>query len=334
MRVRRGSCLLLALVACAREEPFQARFAVRGRWPGERVIAYRIEAAGGTLAAPEFERALEAALAQWQATGCAAFHAARAGEEPALVFSWQRGAHGACLPFGADPGVAHAGPVGPGTFVHFDAGRAWGPGLSLQQAALHEIGHVLGLDHSPDEADVMYPEPSPDRAELARGDMAGIHSLYGGGLRARGDVVVTSGGTELVLHSVAPPELTDWTLFDTDGDGDEELVTWRTDAAGQGAMWCYHFAHVLALERTLGPLYGVTAPGLMPTFLITAKSERLLVLHSAHGVPQARIFDAQGVPQNYAGEIPPASATGPASAASRAGDLDGDGIAEMVRRSE
>jgi hypothetical protein len=258
---RGGSLLVLAaLLAACHEAPFQARFAVRGRWRGEREIAYELEAQHGALAPAQLARAVRSALDEWAATGCATFHEARAGEAPALTFAWAFDEHGACVPFGRDPSVAHAGPVGPGTCVHFDAQRAWDV-ESLRRAALHEIGHVLGLDHSPDEGAVMYPEPSPDRAHLAQSDLAAIHSLYGGGASASGDLVITKGGEELVLHAVAPPELTDWKLADTDADGVLEVLVWRTDAAGHGALWSHHFAPGPRLERSSGPVYGAVLPG-------------------------------------------------------------------------
>jgi hypothetical protein len=331
MRARLGVLLApTVLLAACHAEPSPACFAVRGRWRGERVISYRLEAESGALAPAEFARSIRAALDEWAATGCASFHEARVDETPALSFSWANDAHGDCVPFGADPSLAHAGPVGPDTFVHFDSERAWTSPV-LRQAALHEIGHVLGLDHSSDEAAVMYAEPSPARRHLAPSDLAGIHSLYGGGASARGDLVVTRNRTELVLHSVAPPELCDWTLFDTDGDGDAEIVTWRTDAAG--AMCCYHFADGPALVCTLGPLYGLSGQGSELELLCTPDGERLLILRPERGEPVVRAFDAQGMPRSFDGQVPIQAGVGASSRPQR-GDLDGDGTLETVTRRE
>lgn len=335
MQARLAAALLLAALAgCARAEPFQARFTVRGRWPQGNALVYRIQPAGGALAPAVFARAIAAALTEWEATGCARFRAARAGEEAQLCFAWERGPHAECRPFGADPSLAHAGPVGPGSFVHFDAERDWCAG-GLRQAALHEVGHVLGLDHSPDEESVMYPEPAPERAHLARSDRAGIHSLYGGGPSAPGDLVVRSASAELTpeltLHALAPNELTGWSLFDTDGDGDDEILVWRTDERGFGALWSAHFAPGPRLARTIGPLYGVLPPGAEPELRRTARGERLLIVRAPQRAASALAFDAQGRLQAFPGTVPEARATCGHAQVLR-GDLDGDGEPETVSR--
>jgi hypothetical protein len=259
VNARSGLCLALvalALVACA--EPERARFALRGRWPGERDIAYRIDAAGGPLAPAEFRAALGAALAQWEATGCVRFR--EGPEAPELVLRWETEAHADGVAFGLDPGVAHAGPVGPGTFVCFDPARDWGATLSLRQAALHELGHVLGLDHSPDETAVMYPEPGVERARLGASDRAALHSLYGGGTPARGDLVVRAAdGGELVLHAVAPAGEAEWSLLDADGDGDDEILVWAPEEHGE--LWIHDFAPGPVLARTRGPIHGALELG-------------------------------------------------------------------------
>ena len=281
--------------ACGAEEPFQARFTVRGRWAGEREVAYRVDPAGGALDSATFRRALEGALAGWAETGCATFREAREGEEPALAFSWARGEHEGCVAFGADPSVAHAGPVGPGTFVHFDAEREWDE-AALERAALHEVGHVLGLGHSDDERAIMHSQPSPARSRIGASDLAGLRSLYGsadgGGAitdsDGDGDLLVLDarGEVALVLSGVAPSGASAWWLSDLDRDGASELLVRRTDEAGHGATFQYRFGPGPALELASGPRYGGAAPS-------------------------ARVL-------------------GPAQRA----DLDGDGALELVRRAE
>ena len=44
---------------------------------------------------------------------------------------------------------------------------------------LHEAGHVLGLDHSPDPASVMYEQYLGLRAGLSAGDVADLQAAYG-----------------------------------------------------------------------------------------------------------------------------------------------------------
>jgi hypothetical protein len=335
---------LLGLGACSDPPPFQARFSVRGRWNGARLFACRVEPGDGPLAAAAFEAALREALEIWRATGLVEYAFVASEAEANVVFGWRRGIHDACTPFGVDPSVAHTGPVGPGTFVHFDAGRSWSaPGaehsgaLDLAQAALHELGHVLGLDHTPDEESVMYPEPSPARRRLGRSDLAGLQALYGGAERGPGDLeVLRADGTRaLVLPAVAPRAWCAFTAFDADGDGDEELLVWRTDdddAAG-GALWQYHFGPGPVLERTVGPLYAVSAPQTELAFARAADGTRLVVLTSARGRVLRR-FDGFGLVQELEGEPEFALPAPRASPGECAGDLDGDGRPERVRRSE
>ena len=90
------------------------------------------------------------------------------------------------MTFGNDAGETnHCAPVGPGTFVHFDAGREWSAegehGLSLRQAALHEIGHALGMGHGTTQNEVMYFQINNFNQDgiLDPQDVAGIRALYG-----------------------------------------------------------------------------------------------------------------------------------------------------------
>lgn len=56
-----------------------------------------------------------------------------------------------------------------------------GRGLDIVRATIiHELAHILGLDHVHDESEIMHPEGSADRVELGPGDRAGL-SLLGQG---------------------------------------------------------------------------------------------------------------------------------------------------------
>ena len=50
--------------------------------------------------------------------------------------------------------------------------------VTVQNAALHEIGHLLGLDHSPDRADVMAARTDGRRDRLSRADRNTARLLY------------------------------------------------------------------------------------------------------------------------------------------------------------
>lgn len=72
-----------------------------------------------------------------------------------------------------DPGQFAVSPDGNGGYAY--AGTA----ATLQQVALHEIGHALGLAHASDPNAVMYPSVGSGNQMLDATDVAGIQALYG-----------------------------------------------------------------------------------------------------------------------------------------------------------
>ncbi len=99
---------------------------------------------------------------------------------------WATGEHGDGQPFDGPYGVlAHTffpAPPNPESIagdMHFDDAESWhvGSNIDLFSVALHELGHALGLGHSDNPDDVMYPYYSLV-TDLSQGDRDALLSLY------------------------------------------------------------------------------------------------------------------------------------------------------------
>ncbi|KAK9991762.1 hypothetical protein SO802_026747 [Lithocarpus litseifolius] len=92
--------------------------------------------------------------------------------------------HGDGFPFNGPGGLlAHAFPP-TDCKHHYDADDQWSVGavpgqFDLETAALHEIGHLLGLQHSNVQGAIMWPRISQGMTKgLDKDDMDGIKALY------------------------------------------------------------------------------------------------------------------------------------------------------------
>lgn len=107
-----------------------------------------------------------------------------------LKIGIEKGAHGDDLNFDGPGGTtAHAfGP--PSGILHFDGDDMYrfsvdaplgSDKVDVESLSLHEIGHLLGLDHSTIEEAVMFPTLylGVRKTRLARDDLDGIKKLYG-----------------------------------------------------------------------------------------------------------------------------------------------------------
>ncbi|MDG2150202.1 MAG: matrixin family metalloprotease [Planctomycetota bacterium] len=337
------------------------RFTVRGRWENPRELTWQVVPQDGPIAPEILDRFVAEALDVWERTGVVAFRRVAEGQQPTFTISWHGadGSSASCRPFGRDNSVAHSGPLSDGTFIHLDESCDWslgeGSGESLSRTLQHEVGHILGLDHCADESALM--APLTTASGPTESDLAGLHSLYGGLHGGPGDllpVAVQQTGTEgplpFPLRRVAPPGLTEWALFDTDGDGSHEVLVWRTDAKSLGALMIYHFNEEAQLERTVGPLLNVVPPEADTTFMLGVHGDRWIVTEFADGLLRLRSFDERGwpqrpTPQQHLGfekeraqaiAAPSSGSRGPVAGEgdSLRGDLDGDGSEEFLMRFE
>jgi hypothetical protein len=307
------------------------QFTARGRWPSVDRVTWRAEARGAPIDGAAFDAAVAAACAAWNELGLVRFVRAAPGVDADVTLGWRRGHHGACEPFGVAKTVAHSGPASPGTFVHFDAERSWDlaepGGYSVYGTALHELGHVLGLGHSVAAGSVMQ-TGEVQALPISASERYGLQSLYGGGRDAPGDLRVTAadGATIATLRGVAPMDASGFACFDVDGDGRSEVVVWRTDEAGRGAITSYHF-DAGGLLRTTGPFFGMASAAVGAVHSVReVDGARLFVTEFPGGRVVARRFDRHGLLQPYA------DAATKVEAPPRRGDVDGDGRADEVRR--
>jgi Matrixin len=105
---------------------------------------------------------------------------------PQVTFKWATGNHGDADPFDGKGGtLAHAAYPMAG-WAHFDDDEDWTleerktpkQPLDLLTAAAHEIGHVLGLEHSTDGGSIMQENYEGSHFYLGVDDLEGLAELF------------------------------------------------------------------------------------------------------------------------------------------------------------
>ena len=234
--------------------------------------------------------------------------------------------------------AAHTGRDGDQTFVHFDAGRTWNTGdLDLHRTAAHELGHVLGLGHTEETAALMHHDSLRDAPTAA--DLAGLHSLLDDARPAAPDdlVLAHERGVAFVLRAVAPAARTDFGFFDMNGDGRDELLIWRTDPQGLGALLVAHFEAGPfgrpRLSHTTGPFLGLV-PIDGETLLATDDNgTRWMHTRWPGGAFRTRRLDDSGsLVEATPAELMALDTDALEDGRRRSGDVDGDGRLEHASR--
>jgi len=169
-----------------------ANFAVSGcsYHAQARTLTYAFTALSSDLQSADQLRAVQAAFATWQTEIPIDFQLLAPNFSPRFRIGWAQGAHGDGADFdGVGNTLAHAffpppcGGSHAGDF-HFDDAETWadaagGGVFDIESVALHEIGHLLGLEHTSIAGSVMFPTYQGQVRTLQSDDIAGIRSLYG-----------------------------------------------------------------------------------------------------------------------------------------------------------
>ncbi|QHO37623.1 Metalloendoproteinase 5-MMP [Arachis hypogaea] len=166
-------------------------------WPNnKRNLTYSFDPSGVSVVPQETVReAFKLAFSKWSQVSPFTFKETRGYSDIAIGF--YSGEHGDGVTFN-NTIVAHAYPPIDGR-LHVNADKGWsikdpiqedknihrGDTYDLVWVAMHEIGHILGLDHSNDEDAIMYPfiAPLKNKRAFVVDDVTGIQELYSLGVQ-------------------------------------------------------------------------------------------------------------------------------------------------------
>jgi len=154
---------------------------------GAATVAYYYTNVTAQLNAAAAKAEIARAMSKWAAVVEVTWVPGSSPTAPRTVnIMWATYAHGDGNPFDGPGGVlAHTyypAPPNPEPIagdMHFDDSESWhiGSTTDLFSVSLHELGHALGLGHSDNPNDVMYPYYKMVTG-LAPGDIAAIQTLY------------------------------------------------------------------------------------------------------------------------------------------------------------
>jgi hypothetical protein len=180
------------------------------------------------------------ALQEWAKYAQVTFSPTTGARVRTIAVEFVTGDHGDGFPFTSTTQLAHTfypAPVNPEPIagdMHFNDVESWDTpsGIDLFSLALHEAGHALGLGHSDNPNDVMYPYYRKVTG-LSPGDIAAIQTLYA----ARSGVGAPS-TTPLVLTAIPPPASTSFATINlsgtVSGGTGSAVVSWATGAGSSG----------------------------------------------------------------------------------------------------
>jgi Matrixin len=154
---------------------------------GSATVYYFYTNVSSQLNAASAKAEIARAMAQWSAVVKVTWApGASATATQTVNILWATYAHGDAYPFDGPGGMlahtfypANPNPEPVAGDMHLDDSESWniGKNIDLFSVTLHELGHALGLGHSDNPNDVMYPYYKMNTG-LQAGDIAAIQTLY------------------------------------------------------------------------------------------------------------------------------------------------------------
>ncbi|XP_026436763.1 metalloendoproteinase 4-MMP-like [Papaver somniferum] len=142
------------------------------------------------IKASEIRAALKRAFSTWSSAINVNFTETQDYENANITIGFYYGDHGDGYPFDNTTVLAHATGPGRGAEFHFNAAFTFAVDFNseksdtaydLESVAVHEIGHILGLDHSSVPEAIMWPHgfPRTIKVKLSLDDVYGAQLIYG-----------------------------------------------------------------------------------------------------------------------------------------------------------
>jgi hypothetical protein len=155
--------------------------------PGGLLLNYAFTTLTTKVPASQVESEIQRAMKQWSAVANVQFQqVTNSGEAATVAIEFGTTVNGDPNPFTSLSALAHTyypAPPNPEPIagdMHFNPAETWhvGSTTDVYTVALHELGHSLGLGHTDNPSDVMYPYYHFG-TPLSTNDIAGVQSLYG-----------------------------------------------------------------------------------------------------------------------------------------------------------
>ena len=231
-------------------------FSIACSWNRD-TLTYAFGAGTNDITGDDERQAVRRAFATWSAAVQIAFREVGTGDSPDILIAWTQANCGDANMTGTTlahsdypPGCGFYGNNLPRPFHFDDQEHAWCIGMVANQydvetVALHEIGHILGLQHSTVVGAVMFRTTSPNSTNrvLQPDDIEGIRRLY----PIRGPVFVRHSGRCLDIEGISTANGADATQWEYWG-GQNQMFRIEWVEASHYRLIAQHSGRVIDVE--------------------------------------------------------------------------------------